>query len=117
MDDPNATISSSASSASSPSSSSTTSTAAAASTSASRRTTSASSTAEAATAEAAGEGQRDRAYTRKRFAECALIEIIHLHDCLRGALFQIETDVQTLVDSAAFIGQDIQEINNHHQHS
>ncbi len=36
----------------------------------------------------------------KRFADCALIEIIHLHDCLRGALVQIQTDVQTLVDSS-----------------
>ena len=42
--------------------------------------------------------------TDRRFADCALIEIIHLHDCLRGALMQIQTDVQTLVDSATSIG-------------
>ncbi len=52
--------------------------------------------------------KRERAYsissTRKRFAGCALIEIIHLHDCLRGALYKIDMDVQTLVDSASSIG-------------
>ena len=40
---------------------------------------------------------------RKRFADCALIEIIHLHDCLRGSLMEIQKDVQTLMDSSFFI--------------
>jgi len=34
--------------------------------------------------------------TNKRFAECALVEIIHLHDCLRGALHQCKEDVDML---------------------
>lgn len=41
--------------------------------------------------------------TRAKFSECALIEIIHLHDCLRGALDQIQTDVETLVQSSSCI--------------
>ena len=35
--------------------------------------------------------------SNKRFAECALVEIIHLHDCLRGALQQMVIDVNSLV--------------------
>jgi len=30
------------------------------------------------------------------FGDCALIEIIHLHDCLRGALKALEADVNAL---------------------
>jgi Zinc-ribbon/CHY zinc finger/Ring finger domain len=30
------------------------------------------------------------------FGDCALVEIIHLHDCLRGALRALERDVETL---------------------
>jgi hypothetical protein len=30
------------------------------------------------------------------FGDCALIVIIHLHDCLRGALKALETDVNAL---------------------
>lgn len=33
---------------------------------------------------------------RQIFGECALIEIIHLHDCLRGAIRALELDVTTL---------------------
>lgn len=38
------------------------------------------------------------AHTRRRqlFGDCALIEIIHLHDCLRGALKALESDVTSL---------------------
>jgi hypothetical protein len=32
------------------------------------------------------------------FGDCALIEIIHLHDCLRGALKALEKDVKELAD-------------------
>ena len=38
-----------------------------------------------------------KAQRRKElFGDCALIEIIHLHDCLRGALKALETDVRNL---------------------
>jgi len=47
---------------------------------------------------------RSNSLVRSRFAECALIEIIHLHDCLRGALWKIQKDVQTLVQSSSYIG-------------
>jgi hypothetical protein len=33
---------------------------------------------------------------REVFGDCALIEIIHLHDCLRGAVKTLKADVQTL---------------------
>jgi hypothetical protein len=33
---------------------------------------------------------------RKLFGDCALVEIIHLHDCLRGALKALENDVEIL---------------------
>jgi hypothetical protein len=33
---------------------------------------------------------------RKLFGDCALVEIIHLHDCLRGALKALENDVNVL---------------------
>jgi hypothetical protein len=33
---------------------------------------------------------------RKLFGDCALVEIIHLHDCLRGALKALENDVNIL---------------------
>ena len=49
---------------------------------------------------------------KQRFADCALIEIIHLHDCLRGALVQIQDDVQDLVESAVAIHGD-----SSHSHS
>lgn len=34
---------------------------------------------------------------KELFGDCALIEIIHLHDCLRGALKALESDVNELV--------------------
>jgi hypothetical protein len=34
---------------------------------------------------------------KELFGNCALIEIVHLHDCLRGALKALETDVNNLV--------------------
>lgn len=37
------------------------------------------------------------------FGDCALVEIIHLHDCLRNALYQIQTDVNSLVSAASVI--------------
>lgn len=40
------------------------------------------------------------------FADCALIEIIHLHDCLRGALNQLKSDVQELVHVSACLPDD-----------
>jgi hypothetical protein len=33
---------------------------------------------------------------RELFGDCALVEIIHLHDCLRGALKALEADVNEL---------------------
>lgn len=42
--------------------------------------------------------------TRRLFGDCALVEIIHLHDCLRNALYQIQTDVNSLVTAASVIG-------------
>ena len=40
------------------------------------------------------------AKTRKDlFGDCALVEIIHLHDCLRGALKALENDVNSLTQS------------------
>ena len=41
--------------------------------------------------------------TKRLFAECALVEIIHLHDCLRGALHLIQKDVDSLVHTSSFI--------------
>ena len=44
--------------------------------------------------------EQDAAKRRKQlFGDCALIEIIHLHDCLRGALKALETDVEKLSQS------------------
>ena len=36
---------------------------------------------------------------RKLFGDCALVEIIHLHDCLRGALKALQEDVSQLNQS------------------
>jgi len=38
---------------------------------------------------------------RHSFNDCALIEIIHLHDCLRGALLALQKDVIELTQQAA----------------
>jgi Hemerythrin HHE cation binding domain. len=43
---------------------------------------------------------------KRLFAECALVEIIHLHDCLRGAMRQIQQDVDSLVLTASVIDDD-----------
>lgn len=41
--------------------------------------------------------QEDNAAKRRKlFGDCRLIEIIHLHDCLRGALSDLRTDVEEL---------------------
>ena len=41
--------------------------------------------------------QEDKAARRRKlFGDCALIEIIHLHDCLRGALQSLQEDVAAL---------------------
>jgi len=37
---------------------------------------------------------------RSRYSDCALIEIIHLHDCLRGAIRNLAADVRRLQNSA-----------------
>lgn len=42
---------------------------------------------------------------KRLFAECALVEIIHLHDCLRGALHQIQDEVNSLVHIASVIDE------------
>mmetsp|Transcript_42126 Transcript_42126/g.101316 ORF Transcript_42126/g.101316 Transcript_42126/m.101316 type:complete len:945 (+) Transcript_42126:261-3095(+) len=34
--------------------------------------------------------------SRKRFGDCALVEIIHLHDCLRGAIHALQKDFTDL---------------------
>lgn len=46
--------------------------------------------------------------SKRLFAECALVEIIHLHDCLRGAMWQIQKDVNSLVQTASVIEDDPQ---------
>lgn len=38
-------------------------------------------------------------HRREVFRDCALIEIIHLHDCLRGAVKALQQDVQALTQS------------------
>lgn len=38
-------------------------------------------------------------FCRDSFRDCALIEIIHLHDCLRGALHRLEADMSALCNS------------------
>ena len=43
------------------------------------------------------------------FGDCALVEIIHLHDCFRGALKNLEVDVSELcreINTAASIKSD-----------
>ena len=53
----------------------------------------------------AGEAMRtaDPSSPKRLFAECALVEIIHLHDCLRNALHQIQNEVNSLVQVSAVI--------------
>ena len=46
---------------------------------------------------------------RERFGDCALIEIIHLHDCLRGALKALENDV-TALSQAVRLQSDQQQV-------
>jgi len=47
-------------------------------------------------------------HRREVFRDCALIEIIHLHDCLRGAVKALEQDVQALTESLiGYSGTDI----------
>jgi len=55
---------------------------------------------------------RSNSVVRGKFSECALIEIIHLHDCLRGALDQIQNDVETLVQSSSCIDDEINQDAN-----
>ena len=44
--------------------------------------------------------QEEVAKRRKElFGDCALVEIIHLHDCLRGALRELQKDVTALSQS------------------
>ena len=55
---------------------------------------------------------RDIMITKRRkelFGDCALIEIIHLHDCLRGALKSLQEDVKALTQ------QIIEDSNAHKQ--
>lgn len=40
--------------------------------------------------------KQQQQHHRDLFRNCALIEIIHLHDCLRGAVKALERDVQAL---------------------
>lgn len=51
--------------------------------------------------------------SREVFRDCALVEIIHLHDCLRGAVKSLEQDVQALTavllqDGAAAVVADLE---------
>lgn len=46
------------------------------------------------------------------FGDCALVEIIHLHDCLRNALYQIQTDVNSLVSAAAVIDAEEDQVSS-----
>ena len=43
---------------------------------------------------------------RKLFGDCALVEIIHLHDCLRGAIKALEHDVTCLHKSVMLFQED-----------
>jgi len=45
---------------------------------------------------------------KELFGDCALIEIIHLHDCLRGALKTLEADVNALATEVQKGGRDEQ---------
>jgi iron-sulfur cluster repair protein YtfE (RIC family) len=52
------------------------------------------------TIEIASDAEESAAKRRKdMFGDCALVEIIHLHDCLRGALKALESDVAQLIQS------------------
>ena len=45
------------------------------------------------------------------FGDCALVEIIHLHDCLRGAIKALQRDVEQLCKSATLKqGEDLAEV-------
>jgi len=46
---------------------------------------------------------RSSSITRQKFSHCDLVELIHLHDCLRGALFEFLNDVNALVKSSVSI--------------
>jgi hypothetical protein len=46
--------------------------------------------------EAAEEADKRRRRRRAEFGDCALVEIVHLHDCLRGALGALQRDVNDL---------------------
>jgi hypothetical protein len=48
-------------------------------------------------------------HRKEVFGDCALIEIIHLHDCLRGALTALEADVNEL--AGAIVASDNQKID------
>lgn len=48
-----------------------------------------------------------RMSSREMFKDCALVEIIHLHDCLRGALRALEKDVTELARTAAIGADDL----------
>jgi len=51
---------------------------------------------------------RSSSVTRKEFSQCALVEIIHLHDCLRGALHEIQSVVNSLVEYSSCIDDDVE---------
>jgi len=55
-------------------------------------------------------GQRPSSPPRRAkdiFGDCALVEIIHLHDCFRGALKNLEADVTELCSEITAAGEDI----------
>mmetsp|Transcript_32337 Transcript_32337/g.52760 ORF Transcript_32337/g.52760 Transcript_32337/m.52760 type:complete len:856 (-) Transcript_32337:87-2654(-) len=49
---------------------------------------------------------------KKLFGDCALVEIIHLHDCFRGALKHLEVDVSELCREITAAGEDAVHNNN-----
>jgi len=51
---------------------------------------------------------RSSSITRQEFSQCALVEIIHLHDCLRGALHEIQNEVDSLVQVSSRICDEIE---------
>ncbi|KAL9190162.1 hypothetical protein ACHAXT_007373 [Thalassiosira profunda] len=63
-----------------------------------------SSAAPAAAAADGGSGPQTRR-AKDIFASCALVEIIHLHDCFRGALKNLEVDVSELCREIAASGE------------
>lgn len=58
---------------------------------------------------------RSSSITCKEFSGCALVEIIHLHDCLRGALNEIQNEVDSLVKVSARFYDPVESQGSQHE--